>query len=483
MRSVGNAAAGDRLAAKFLLCDRYELQSVLGRGATAVVFQAFDRRLARAVAVKIWSPEAGGRSGWWRERDRGRGHVDPEAFFMAEAHRLATLHHPGLAAIFDFALTHEGVPWLAMELLPGRTLRRLIGYWAHDTPSTLHQVLSITSQVAAVTAYLHDQGLYQLDLKPENVIVDEAGRVTVIDIATALERPSDEYRLRRARYGTPGYVAPEVVLGHVVGPDADSFSVGAILLEVLTLGNPLADAELREAAYRALGVREVQRFLDNRTMSFIPDYDGEVRVWGRKYERRVASLDIAAALRRVRFPVPERLVALISSALAVDVALRPSSDHVLAELTTVQDSSSEAGRVFISHAHEDKARFVDGLAQALARTGVAVWYDSWDLRVGQPFWDHIMEAVDSAAFVVVVFSKHALRSDGVAEELRVARLESTRRVKILPIVIDDLRLTDLPPDVRARHVMRFPLPDDRAGFAAALNRLLVDMRHLGRHTG
>lgn len=462
-----------------VLAGKYELQSMLGRGSTAVVMAALDRSLDRRVAVKIWSPAAIGAE--WGAVDGARLAIaDKEEFFRTEARRLAALSHRNLAQIFEFGITREGLPWIAVELVEGGTLRDRIELWrAEGRINPLSDVLDVATQIVDATAYLHETGLYQLDLKPDNVVV-APDRVTLIDIATGLERPSAAYPLNRARYGTPGYVAPEVALGGEISDRSDVFSIGAILMEMLTLANPLADNTLRESAYRALDVREPNLLLNLwATAAFAPDRD-QVKDWGSSYLQELRSFDIPAALAAVRFPVPGRLLTLVCGMLEPDIDGRPASSHVLSELKLLRQMTSERGRVFISHARQDKTRFVDHLAHALDSSGVSVWYDSWHLRVGEPFWDHISMVLDAASFVLVVLSNNALESDNVAEELRIARLENIKRVKILPLIIDDIPDAALPPDLRPRQVMRFPLPDDKTGFEAALSRLLSDMRALSK---
>lgn len=134
--------------------------------------------------------------------------------------------------------------------------------------------------------------------------------------------------------------------------------------------------------------------------------------------------------------------------------------------------------MFISHAHEDKPVFVKAFVDALIERHVSVWYDSYDIRIGEPFWDRIFRALQRARFVVVVLSKSMLKSTGVQEELRYAHLENLDRVKILPILIDNTPFDSLPPSLRSRHILRFPQAVSGSEFFSSVDDLVRQMRDL-----
>jgi hypothetical protein len=125
---------------------------------------------------------------------------------------------------------------------------------------------------------------------------------------------------------------------------------------------------------------------------------------------------------------------------------------------------------------------VDTFVDALIERQVSVWYDSYDIRVGEPFWDRIFRALQRARFVIVVLSKNMLHSPGVLEELRYAHLENLDRVKILPILIDDTPFESLPPELRSRHIIQFPQATSGVDFLSSVDDLVRQMRELASET-
>ena len=111
--------------------------------------------------------------------------------------------------------------------------------------------------------------------------------------------------------------------------------------------------------------------------------------------------------------------------------------------------------IFISHAHKDKSRFVDGFVGALRKRGLDVWIDADSLRTGQPFWEEIGKAIQRSDFVILILSRNSVRSAGVSEELRTTQLYNLSRVKLLPIRIDPVDFAEIPHHIRSRHVLDF----------------------------
>jgi eukaryotic-like serine/threonine-protein kinase len=198
-----------------LLDNRYRLGSLLGVGGVASVYRAIDERLHRGVAIKLFRGDVA---------DQLQRHED-------EMRTLARLNHASLVTVFD-AGTDEttGQPYLVMALVEGSTLADQLRGGA----LTPIRTAEIGASVADALAYVHGQGLVHRDVKPANVLISNAGRVFLADFGIA--RLVDSAHVTQAGdvLGTPSFFAPEQVSGEPVGPPADVYALGLVLLECLT---------------------------------------------------------------------------------------------------------------------------------------------------------------------------------------------------------------------------------------------------------
>lgn len=193
---------------------RYELGELLGSGGMADVYAARDRVLDRDVAIKFFRPIEG-RVG--------------QARFVSEARLLAGLSHPGLVTVYDAYLANRR-PCLIMRLVDGGTLRRRID----DGPLPPREVAALGARVAAALAHVHARGIVHRDIKPSNVLTDSAGQHFLADFGLAWTAGSAQLTNSGEMVGTAYYLAPEQVTGDRVGPAADVYALGLVLLESLT---------------------------------------------------------------------------------------------------------------------------------------------------------------------------------------------------------------------------------------------------------
>src|SRR3569623_77562 len=198
-----------------LLDGRYRLGANLGAGGVAEVYRAFDERLHRDVAIKLFRSDVA---------DQLHRHED-------EMRTLARLDHPSLVTVLDAGedeATHR--PYLVMSLVEGPTLAEELRYGA--LPSD--RVAEIGIALADGLAYVHSQGLIHRDVKPASVLISADGRVHLADFGIA--RLVDASHVTRTGdvVGTPAYFAPGQVTGDPVGPPADDYAHGHVLLECLT---------------------------------------------------------------------------------------------------------------------------------------------------------------------------------------------------------------------------------------------------------
>jgi hypothetical protein len=197
-----------------VLVQRYELGPLLGQGGSAQVHWAWDRLLNRAVAVKLFAPGVAG-------PDRNRQDHELTA--------LKRLVHPGLVELHEAGADH-GRTYLVMRLAQGPSLaERLRGL-----PLPVAKVAELGAQVADALAYVHANGVTHRDIKPANVLLDEQDGALLADFGIALLVDCTRVTLSGAVIGTAAYMAPEQVRGELVGPPADVYSLGLVLLEALT---------------------------------------------------------------------------------------------------------------------------------------------------------------------------------------------------------------------------------------------------------
>ncbi len=207
----------------------YEILEPLGAGGMGVVYRAWDPRLSREVAVKIITTD-------------GTPSPDRLRRFENEARAAAQLSHPNVVTVHDVG-THEGHPYLVLELLEGETLREAL----RGSLPPLRQAVSWALEVSRGLAAAHERGIVHRDLKPENVFLTTDDQVKILDFGLAkLREPlvSDEADRESPTVtkdtspgvllGTVGYMSPEQVKGQTPDPRTDVFALGTVLFEMVT---------------------------------------------------------------------------------------------------------------------------------------------------------------------------------------------------------------------------------------------------------
>jgi eukaryotic-like serine/threonine-protein kinase len=215
---------------------RFELRRVLGRGAQATVWLAFDARLEREVALKLLN------------RDAGSAAVSE---WLHEARAVSRLKHPHIVPVFE-ADEHDGQCCLVFEFVDGPTLAELLRRRGALPP---HEAVGLMLGVLDALRAAHESGIVHRDLKPSNVLVDADGRARVMDFGIAA-RVSDADRdadiHARLIVGTPGYMSPEAARGEPPAPAMDLFAIGAMLAEMLS-GRPLlSERDPHRAIHRVI---------------------------------------------------------------------------------------------------------------------------------------------------------------------------------------------------------------------------------------
>jgi len=251
--------------------ERYVRRAQLGEGGMGEVWLCKDQRVGRHVAMKVIRPGHGSRS-------------DLRRRFLREVRVQGQLEHPSIVPVYDLGRDPNGAAYFTMKRVRGLTLEEVIAGLRTDDEETVREYtrfkrLAAFSSVCLAVHFAHKRGVVHRDLKPANVMLGDFGEVHVLDWGLAkitgapeLVREDEALDLKEsstamaagAVMGTPGYMAPEQVLGQATGPGADVYALGAILYEILALAPlhapgsaehvlaaTLAGADVRSAAARA----------------------------------------------------------------------------------------------------------------------------------------------------------------------------------------------------------------------------------------
>jgi eukaryotic-like serine/threonine-protein kinase len=217
-----------------VLDGRYHVVSRLARGGMATVYEAVDSRLDRTIALKVMHP----------------GLAEDDEFvsrFIREAKSAARLSHPNVVAVYDQG-ADDGHVFLAMEYVPGRTLRDLLREVGRLGP---RQALEVLEPLLAALGAAHHAGIVHRDVKPENVLLSDDGRVKVADFGLARAVASaTSHTTSGILMGTVGYLSPEQVERGIADPRSDVYSAGIVLFEMLTGEKPYDGETALQIAYR-----------------------------------------------------------------------------------------------------------------------------------------------------------------------------------------------------------------------------------------
>jgi WD40 repeat protein/predicted Ser/Thr protein kinase len=240
MKSPAAPVPGGSGRAGLLSIPGYTVTAEIARGGMGVVYRASQADPARDVALKMLRPQS---------------LESPEMLerFRQEAQTLAALDHPAILPVYDTG-EEEGLPWFTMKLATGGTLAtrktEFSGRW--------REIAELVVRLAEAVQFAHERGVLHRDIKPGNVLFDDANRAFVADfgLARVVEKESDLTR-SLTMLGTPHYIAPEIAMAdaRAATTSSDIYGLGAVLYELLT-GRPPFEADSVPALLRRIADTE-----------------------------------------------------------------------------------------------------------------------------------------------------------------------------------------------------------------------------------
>lgn len=218
--------------------DHYDLGEEIGRGAMGVVYEAVDRRLDRAVAIKFLAAELT---------------RDPESCrrFEREARVAASLDHPNLATVYEIGETSAGYRYLVGAYYRGGSLKDRLA----EGPVPVDEAVRLVRQLVAGLGAAHQRDIVHRDIKPANLLLDEHGTLKICDFGIAKLLGATDLTRTGAPLGTPAYKSPEQALGREVDHRTDLWAAGVVFFELLTGRRPF-DGEYEHAVVQAILSRE-----------------------------------------------------------------------------------------------------------------------------------------------------------------------------------------------------------------------------------
>jgi serine/threonine-protein kinase len=220
----------DRLIGRRL--GAYELQARLGAGGMGVVYRAVHHRLGQPRAIKVL-PATFANDETFVER------------FEREAQLASELRHPNIVVIHDIA-EDDGVNFIVMELVEGRTLREVIH---QDGPLQPERAVQLLAQLADALDFAHQRGVVHRDIKPGNALVSPNDHLTLVDFGIARAAEGTRLTEAGARIGTAEYMAPESITEGESGPGTDLYALGVIAYETLTGRTPFTGVNSQAIMY------------------------------------------------------------------------------------------------------------------------------------------------------------------------------------------------------------------------------------------
>jgi serine/threonine protein kinase/tetratricopeptide (TPR) repeat protein len=230
-----------------VLSDRYQVIDILGVGGMGSVYKAFDRRLARVVALKTILPELAASPVMMKR-------------FKQEVLLAQKITHKNVVRIFDIG-EDQGTAFITMDFIEGESLKDAI---QKRGKFPANEAVAIIREVARALEAAHSEGVVHRDLKPQNIMIEKSGRIVVMDFGIARSAESGGATQTGALLGTPDYMSPEQARMEEVDARSDIFSLGLIFYELLTgklafSGKTIVETMFIRTKERAIPPAEIER--------------------------------------------------------------------------------------------------------------------------------------------------------------------------------------------------------------------------------
>ena len=306
---------------------KYEIQGVLGRGAMGVVYRAYDRAIARSVAIKVIAKDS----------------IEPAEFqhvskrFRHEAQAVGRLVHPRIVQIYDYGEDDE-IAYIVMELVNGKTLAQ---HLSQETSYEVREAGEIVRQILDGIGYAHSEGVVHRDLKLSNILINNDGRIKISDFGIARIDSSNLTQVGDV-LGTPYCMAPEQFLGQEVDALVDLYAIGIIAYQLLTGARPFS-GNAATVMQRVLNERPADPSSLNPRLSTLMDSVLHKALAKKREERFQSAREFADAFRAaidasdaLRAEAVPDVGALLEAAKLLNpaIAARPAAagEHVLPAL-------------------------------------------------------------------------------------------------------------------------------------------------------
>ncbi len=312
-----------------------EIRQELGHGSFGVVYRAWDPQLAREVALKIVSSDL--------TNDQAAS-----ADILAEARRLASVRHTNVVIVYG-ADAFENSIGLWMELVEGRTLRQLVGERGVFGAS---EALAVGIDVCAAVAAVHNAGLVHRDIKADNIMREQGGRIVLMDFGCGAGRT--DRLLIETMAGTPQYWAPEILEGQPATVRTDVYSIGVLLFYLLTHRYPVTGrtAEQLRKVHRE---GRPERLHDARPDLPAPLIAAIERATDSNPSRRPATAgELRAALVAANAWLPAVSAASVSEAATTRAAAGPRRGHRILAGVVVAALVAAASGVYLWRARSNR---------------------------------------------------------------------------------------------------------------------------------
>lgn len=235
---------------------KYKISSIIGRGAMGIIYKAHDSLIDRTVALKTIKQDC-------------LDSEDAEQIllrFKTEAQAAGRLSHPNIVTVYEYG-EDNGTAFIAMEYVEGRNLREAI---TNKERFPLEAVINIIQGILDGLAYAHGKGVIHRDIKPDNILLLENGKIKITDFGIA-RIESSNLTQHGDLLGTPAYMSPEQCTGSPVDNRSDIFSTGAILYHLLTGEKPFPGDNMTTIMHRV--VHDTPLVPSELNLSISPDLD------------------------------------------------------------------------------------------------------------------------------------------------------------------------------------------------------------------